>query len=68
MPEPTSRVFGDHGEIGRPLTADAGGPEKTLRAAEAVGIDLAAITAELELSTAFTPERVPGPRRTGTRM
>ncbi len=48
MPEPTLRAFGDHGEICPPLTADAGGSEETLRGAEAVGIDLVVITAELE--------------------
>jgi transaldolase len=48
MPEATLRAFADHGETGPPLTADASRAEETLRRAEAVGIDLAAITAELE--------------------
>jgi transaldolase len=48
MPEATLRAFADHGEIGPPLDADASRAEETLRGAEAAGIDLAALTAELE--------------------
>ena len=48
MPEATLREFPDHGEIGPPLDADASRAEVTLRGAEAAGIDLAALTAELE--------------------
>jgi transaldolase len=49
MPEATLRAFADHGEIGSPLDADASSAEGTLRGAEAAGIDLTALTAELEL-------------------
>lgn len=48
MPEPTLRAFADHGEVGPPISADAGRPAEILRGVEAVGIDLGAITAELE--------------------
>jgi transaldolase len=48
MPEATLRAFADHGEIGPPLDVDASRAEETLRGAEAAGIDLAALTAELE--------------------
>ena len=49
MPEATLRAFADHGEIGSPLDADASSAEGTLRGAAAAGIDLTALTAELEL-------------------
>jgi transaldolase len=48
MPEATLREFAHHGETGPPLDADASRAEETLRHAEAAGIDLAALTAELE--------------------
>jgi len=48
MPEATLREFADHGEVGPPLDADASRAEGTLRRVEAAGIDLAALTAELE--------------------
>ncbi|HSD77850.1 MAG TPA: transaldolase [Solirubrobacteraceae bacterium] len=48
MPEVTLRAFADHGTIGPPLGADAHDAEDTLSRAEAAGIDLAALTAELE--------------------
>ncbi len=48
MPEATLRAFADHGEIGPPPDADTNRAEETLRGAEAAGIDLAALTAELE--------------------
>jgi transaldolase len=47
MPEATLRAFADHGDVNR-VGSDAGAAEETLRRAEAAGIDLAAITAELE--------------------
>jgi transaldolase len=48
MPEPTLRAFADHGEVARTLDVDPAGAEATLTAAAAAGIDLPAITAELE--------------------
>ena len=48
MPEATLNAFADHGEIGRPMDADPRDAEETLRRAEAAGIDLHALTAELE--------------------
>ena len=48
MPEQTLRAFADHGELARTLGADASEPERVLAGAAAAGIDLAAITAELE--------------------
>jgi transaldolase len=48
MPEATLRAFADHGEVGRLMDADAREAEETLLRAEAAGIDLPAITAELE--------------------
>ena len=47
MPEATLRAFADHGNVSH-VGSDAGAAEETLRRAEAAGIDLAAITAELE--------------------
>jgi transaldolase len=48
MPAATLRAFADHGEIGRPMDADLGDAEETMLRAEAAGIDLPALTAELE--------------------
>ena len=48
MPEATLNAFADHGEVGRPMDADLRDAEETLRRAEAAGIDLPALTAELE--------------------
>jgi transaldolase len=48
MPEATLRAFADHGTVGPGLTADAGAAEETLRAAGRAGVDLPAITRELE--------------------
>jgi transaldolase len=48
MPEATLRAFGDHGEVGDPLAADTSQAEETLRRTEEAGIDLPALTAELE--------------------
>jgi transaldolase len=47
MPEATLRAFADHGEA-RPARVDAAAAERTLRRADDAGVDLAAITAELE--------------------
>jgi transaldolase len=48
MPEATLRAFADHGVVGPALGLDAGAAEETLRAADDAGIDLRALTAELE--------------------
>ena len=48
MPEQTLRAFADHGEVARTVDADAREAEKTLAKAADAGIDLAAVTAELE--------------------
>jgi transaldolase len=48
MPEATLRAFADHGQPGRSFDWSAGAVEETLRRAEAAGVDLDAITAELE--------------------
>jgi transaldolase len=48
MPEATLRAFADHGNVGRALSVDAGAAEETLRIAANEGIDLDAVTAELE--------------------
>ena len=48
MPEQTLRAFGDHGEVARTLDVDAAAAEETLAAAAVAGIDLTAVTAELE--------------------
>jgi transaldolase len=48
MPEQTLRAFADHGEVAVTLGADLDAPEAVLRAAAAGGVDLHAITAELE--------------------
>ena len=48
MPEATLRAFADHGSVGPPLDADARDAEDTLDHAEEAGIDLPALTAELE--------------------
>jgi transaldolase len=47
MPEATLRAFADHGNVG-PARTEAGAAEETLRRAEKAGIDLSAITADLE--------------------
>jgi transaldolase len=47
MPEATLRAFADHGDLSHPLGV-AGASSATLRQARAAGIDLDAITAELE--------------------
>jgi len=48
MPEQTLRAFADHGEVAATLDADVDAPEVVLCAAAAAGVDLQAITAELE--------------------
>jgi transaldolase len=48
MPEQTLRAFAYHGEVAVTLGADLDAPEAVLRAAAAEGVDLQAITAELE--------------------
>jgi transaldolase len=47
MPEATLRAFADHGDLSHPLGI-AGASSATLRQARGAGIDLEAITAELE--------------------
>jgi transaldolase len=48
MPEATLRAFADHGNVGRALSVDAEAAAETLLRADGEGIDLDAITAELE--------------------
>jgi transaldolase len=48
MPEATLRAFADHGNVNRTQSADSGAAEEILRRAEEAGIDLAALTAQLE--------------------
>jgi transaldolase len=48
MPDHTLRAFGDHGEVARTLDGDPAAAERTLADAWAAGIDLSAVTAELE--------------------
>jgi transaldolase len=48
MPEATLRAFADHGEVSATSSMDPGAAEAVLRRAEEAGIDLAALTAELE--------------------
>jgi transaldolase len=48
MPERTLRAFADHGRAARTLHATDAAAEATLRQAQGAGVDLAAITAELE--------------------
>ena len=48
MPEHTLRAFADHGAVARTLDADPDGAERMLVRAAAAGLDLAAITAQLE--------------------
>jgi transaldolase len=47
MPEATLRAFADHGDVQHPLGV-AGAPNATLRRAREAGIDLDAVTSELE--------------------
>jgi transaldolase len=48
MPEQTLRAFADHGEGGRTLGADPAAARQTLADVRRAGIDLGAVTAELE--------------------
>jgi transaldolase len=48
MPEATMRAFADHGDAGSPLDLDPKVPGRTLREAAKQGIDLDAITTQLE--------------------
>jgi transaldolase len=48
MTEQTLRAFADHGEVRRTVDADPHAAERTLAEARAAGIELAAVTAELE--------------------
>ena len=48
MPEQTLHAFADHGEVAATSGADLDAPDAVLRAAAAEGVDLRAITAELE--------------------
>ena len=48
MPEATLRAFADHGTVGAALGVDAGAAEETLREASGAGVDLDAISRELE--------------------
>jgi transaldolase len=48
MPEATLRAFADHGRVQRTLGADPEAPDRALERAAEAGVDLDAITAELE--------------------
>jgi transaldolase len=48
MPEHTLRAFADHGTVARTLDADPDAAEQMLAGAAAAGLDLAAVTAQLE--------------------
>jgi transaldolase len=48
MPEATLRAFADHGDAGRAFDPSAAFPADTLRRAADAGIDLTAVTTELE--------------------
>jgi transaldolase len=48
MPEQTLRAFADHGQVALTLESDPEGAERTLADAASAGIDLPAITDELE--------------------
>ena len=48
MPEQTLRAFADHGVVARTVDADPDGTQQTLTAAAAAGIDLTALTSQLE--------------------
>jgi transaldolase len=48
MPEATLRAFADHGEVTRSISESTQAAEEILRDADRIGIDLAAITAQLE--------------------
>jgi transaldolase len=48
MPEATMQAFADHGEVSAALTSDVAAADEVLSRAEAEGLDLDAVTLELE--------------------
>jgi transaldolase len=48
MPQPTLLAFADHGEVAHPLDRDLSAAEQTLAQARHDGVDLDAVTAQLE--------------------
>jgi transaldolase len=48
MPEQTLRAFADHGAVARTVDANPDEAERILAAAAVAGLDLAAVTAQLE--------------------
>jgi transaldolase len=48
MPEKTLRAFADHGAVARTVDANPDDAERMLAAAAVGGLDLAAVTAQLE--------------------
>jgi transaldolase len=48
MPETTLRAFGDHGQVARTLDTDFGRAHETLLQLESAGVDLGAVTHQLE--------------------
>jgi transaldolase len=48
MPETTLAAFADHGSVGTVMDADPRDAERTVEQAQAVGVDLEAVAAELE--------------------
>ena len=48
MPEATLRAFADHGDAGRAFDPSSSAAEETLHRAADAGIDLAAVTTQLE--------------------
>jgi len=48
MPEETLRAFADHGQTGRVLSQSTAASDEVLRDAARAGVDLAAVTAQLE--------------------
>ena len=48
MPDPTLRAFADHGDVARTLDAEPDVAERVLAEARSAGVDLEAITGELE--------------------
>ena len=48
MPEQTLRAFADHGTVTRTVDANPDEAERILAAAAVAGLDLAAVTAQLE--------------------
>jgi transaldolase len=48
MPDQTLRAFADHGQVARTIDVDPEAAERTLADAASAGIDLVAVTSELE--------------------